>query len=137
MYSVDCLSWVNDVSWSANGELLAAVSQNSQLYAVGVQSCTQFAHKCTQWRNNAFCRVCFGPGADIYAGGFDRLPVRYVAKSGECCDPTLLDESPAQTRTQSSMSQARGVFEGKKLGQAGEDIEYLPKMTTKHKNTIV
>jgi hypothetical protein len=137
MYSLDCLSWVNDLGWSASGELLTAVAHNSQLYTVAVQSCTQFTHKRSQWRGNPLFCLCYGPGADLYAGGFDRVPVRYVVRDSECCDQLVLDEAIAQSKQQTLMSQAKGVFEVKKLGAAGEDIEYMQKFTTKHKNTIV
>ena len=136
IYSVDCFGWVNDVTWSPTGNFLAAVSQDSQIHIINSKSFPAFSHKIIQWKGRAFYRGCFLTEDCLILCGYDRMPVYYSQANGDFVEKAIMDDPGLQAKPLTYLQERKNVFEVKKLGQSTGEVEYLPILPTKHKNTI-
>lgn len=137
LYSVECFGWVNDVTWSPTGSFLAAVSHDSQVHIICSKKFPEFTYKSLQWKGRAFLKTNFLSEDCLICCGYDRVPVFYAQSAGEFVEKLVLDDQIFQEKKQLSYLQERkNVFEVKKLGQSTGEVEYLPMLPTKHKNTI-
>lgn len=136
-FSVDCIGWVNDISWSPSGSFLAGVSHDSKVHFVSVKNSQDFTYRNLQWKSKAFYRVCFINDNSLICCGYDRAPILYIQKNGEFEEKAIMDECIPKPKPVSYLDERKNIFEKSKLGESREEIEFLQILPTKHKNSIM
>lgn len=135
LYSIDCASWVNDISFSPSGQFVFAASHNSCLHFVNLKKFPEVSCQTIQSKSHPMMKVLLTSDTTAFAGGFDQAPVFFTAdKPDEFTEKCTMEQVGSMVKKISSYDTTKNIFAAATLGQG--DIDFLPIMQTKHKNVI-